>query len=175
MSNGLSRILVFVAVSLLLPGCVLPATGNLATHDPTTTPPAGEERVQVEYVFDGDSFEISSGGNTDQVRLIGIDSPEYDECFGDEAQTFLRQFIDGEQVALRRDQRNRDRYDRLLRYVYLEDGTFVNESLVAAGMARARRYPPDTRYSTQLEEAQTIAQADSLGLWASEACRHDRS
>jgi Lamin Tail Domain/Staphylococcal nuclease homologue len=65
---------------------------------------------------------------------------------------------------------NRDRYDRLLRYLWLDDGTFVNEVMVADGFALARDYPPDSRYAAQLAGAQDRAEVAGLGLWAPDAC-----
>ncbi|MPZ54521.1 MAG: hypothetical protein GEU79_17645, partial [Acidimicrobiia bacterium] len=108
--------------------------------------------------------------SVDQLRLIGINSPERDECYSAESHAYLESLLEGEMVTLERDRTDRDRFDRLLRYVYLEDGTLVNEVMVEEGMAIARRYPPDTSLAKTLEAAQSRAKDAVLGLWAPDAC-----
>lgn len=68
-------------------------------------------------------------------------------------------------MILVKDQSETDRYGRLLRYVFLEDGTFVNDELVRSGYAVAVSYPPDTRYNSLFSAAETIARAANRGMW----------
>jgi endonuclease YncB( thermonuclease family) len=126
----------------------------------------------VKRVIDGDTFELANG---ETVRLIGIDAPESVkpqspvECYGKEASAYLRERIEGKQVTLVRDVSERDRYQRLLRYVYL-DTVFINEELVAQGFARAKRYPPDTREAEHLKRAEDQAHEAGRGLWDVHLC-----
>ena len=96
---------------------------------------------------------------------IGIDSPEYDQYLGPEATEYNRKLVEGKTVYLVKDVSETDVYDRLLRYVYLADGTFVNAELVRGGYAQAKSYPPDTLYHQQFVEFQQIAESQKHGLW----------
>lgn len=133
--------------------------------------------LTVARVLDGDTFELESG---EKVRLIGIDAPESVkpgtsvECYGREASDHLKALIEGKTLELEADKRDRDRYDRLLRYAYLE-GVFINEVLVGEGHARAVSYPPDTSRQETLRAAEQKARAEQRGLWGrctSEAVRN---
>jgi len=123
---------------------------------------------QVQYVVDGDTIEIE---NAVRLRLIGIDTPERDECGFTEARTFLRQMIDGQSVRIEKDISETDSYDRLLRYVYLPSDqpqaqdVLVNEVLVRAGHARTMTIAPDTRYRQLFAAAQKEAKRAGRGIW----------
>jgi micrococcal nuclease len=132
------------------PGCTL-----------VTVTPSG---VVVERVIDGDTITIAGG---DEVRYIGLDSPEtypQAEPFGAEATRFNRDLVEGRRVRLEVDVSDRDRFGRLLRYVYLGD-ILVNAELVREGYAEAVAYPPDTRYQRCLSALQDEAQAEARGMW----------
>ena len=113
------------------------------------------------------TFLIS--GQLERVRLIGIDTPEIYggiECFGQEASAFTKSLLPiGTPVILEKDVSERDRYDRLLRYVYLPDGRMLNEVLVAEGYAQVSTYPPDVKYQDLFLDAQRRARELCLGLW----------
>jgi len=129
--------------------------------------PVGEHGV-VTRVVDGDTFDVDLNGTVYRVRLIGIDTPEVYggvDCYGPEASAATKQLIEGKVVRLVKDVSNTDRYDRLLRYVYVGD-LFVNDWLVRNGYAYASTYPPDVAHSQQLAAAQNEAQAAGRGLWA---------
>jgi micrococcal nuclease len=117
---------------------------------------------KVVEVVDGDTFMLESG---ESVRLLGINTPEHGEPGADLAKAFLIQLVYMRQVRLKKDQNDRDDYDRLLRYVYIDD-IFVNAELVRMGLAEARSYPPDTLYRELLEGIERIAVRNSKGLWA---------
>ena len=119
------------------------------------------EGVLVEKVIDGDTIAVSGG---QKVRYIGLDAPETNEAFGDEATRFNRELVEGRKVRLERDVSNRDRFGRLLRYVYV-DGILVNAELVREGYAEANEYPPDTRYQRCFAALQEEAQAEGRGMW----------
>lgn len=86
--------------------------------------------------------------------------------FGPEASKANTALVAGRRVCLEKDISERDRYDRLLRYVWLEDGRLVNEVLVARGFATTDTFPPDVKYVERFLAAQQIAAAEGLGLWA---------
>lgn len=129
--------------------------------------------VTVSEVIDGDTIRVAfDDGATDTVRYIGVDTPETVhprrgiECFGPEASDRNRQLVEGRRVLLERDVSERDRYGRLLRYVWLEDSTtFVNATLITEGFAQVVTYPPDVRHSEYLREVQRQARENNAGLW----------
>lgn len=116
-------------------------------------------------VTDGDTIKVKlSDGREDKVRYIGINTPEMDQPFGEEARSANQALVAGREVRLVRDVRERDRYSRLLRYVYV-DGLFVNAELVRMGYAQAATYPPDVAFSDYLVSLQHEAEAAGIGLW----------
>ncbi len=129
--------------------------------------------VRVVRVIDGDTFEIEGG---ERVRLIGIDTPETVkpnapvECYGKEASEYLRGLIEGKIVRLERDQTDRDRYARLLRYAYLGE-VFVNEKTVREGYAESVEYKPDTARQIVLDQAEQLARLERRGRWAENSCQ----
>ncbi len=123
----------------------------------------------VERVVDGDTFVIIGGT---KVRLIGADAPEArlgvsSEPYGKEAASFTKKMIEGLQVKLVYDVQQRDQYGRVLAYVYLEDGRFLNEMLVREGYAQIYTVPPNVAQVDILQEAQQYALENKLGLWSS--------
>jgi micrococcal nuclease len=112
-------------------------------------------------------------GKKESVRLIGVDTPETHkpntavQCQGPEAADFTRRTVEGQPVRLEADPTNdnRDRYDRLLRYAYLQDGTLLNKLLVQRGFGFAYTIFPFQK-KQEFIDAQTAAQASKAGLWA---------
>lgn len=135
--------------------------------------PAGATVPVVVHVVDGDTVEVAIGGDRETVRLIGIDTPETSdprrpvECFGAEATARTRELLpDGTEVDLARDVEARDRYGRLLAYVYRRsDGLFVNLALVHDGFAVAMTYPPNVARRAELSAAAAQAREAGRGLW----------
>lgn len=131
---------------------------------PTAVAPV-REKERVTFVIDGDTFTMKNG---EKVRLIGIDAPEFGnqktDCFGKEAQKIAKEILTNQNVELEKDTTDKDKYGRLLRYVY-EDGIFINEFLVKEGYAKVMPIPPDLRYASQLQKAQKEAQTAKRGLW----------
>ncbi len=121
----------------------------------------------VKYVIDGDTIILTNG---EKVRYVGIDTPERGQCWYRQAKEFNRKLVSGKKIRLERDKSNRDRYQRLLRYVYVQNSPeekeiFVNLELVKAGLARAKEYKPDTKYASILEQAESYARTNKVGLW----------
>ena len=119
------------------------------------------ERALVVSVIDGDTVELQDGS---RVRYLGIDTPETDEPYYAEATTKNRELVEGKVVYLQKGKRDRDEYDRLLRYVYI-DGIFVNAELVAQGFATAYIFDADERYSQTLVRLEQYAKMKKRGLW----------
>jgi micrococcal nuclease len=86
------------------------------------------------------------------------------ECFAKEAKDKLRELVEGKEIKLEKDISNMDKYNRLLRYVYVNENN-INQLLVREGYAKLATYPPDTKYYKKLKEAQKIAEENKLGLW----------
>jgi micrococcal nuclease len=129
----------------------------------------------VTRVEDGNVFEVRfDDGGSAVVRYLGIEAPEPErdlggffsvQCFGPEAQVYNRDLLTGQRVRLERDVSDIDGEGRLLRYVYLADGTFVNARLVAEGYATAKPLPPNDRHDVLFKELETAARVANLGLW----------
>ena len=121
---------------------------------------------------DGDTISVDMNGNKEKVRFIGVDTPETHkpnapvQCYGPAASAFTKNVIGTKKVRLEADplSTNRDRYDRLLRYVYLPDGTLVNERLIRDGYGFYYPYFPFKK-SGQFEIAQNKARAENKGVW----------
>lgn len=138
----------------------------------TTTLPGGElESAVVVRVIDGDTIQLQDGRT---LRYIGIDTPETKhptvgkECYGDQASRRNLELVEGQTVQLEKDVSETDRYQRLLRYVWLND-RMINEQLVAEGYATAVSFPPDIRHQAELQAAEQEAREAGLGLWS--ACQ----
>jgi micrococcal nuclease len=140
-------------------------------QDPVEGSPPRSETATVENVVDGDTIVVRlENGIRERVRLIGIDSPEMGECFADEARAALAELLPrGRAVAMTTDVSDRDRFQRLLRHLWVA-GMHINEELVRRGFAIAKEYPPDVAMAGVLRDAQREAQEAAAGLWAPDAC-----
>ncbi len=122
------------------------------------------DTAKVTRVIDGDTIIIDTGH---RIRYIGIDTPEVYpgvEAYGIEAWQANRRLVEGKEVRLERDVSETDKYDRWLRYVYVDD-IFVNAELVRQGLAEAKAYPPDTKYQDYLEQLEAEAREAGRGMW----------
>ena len=143
------------------------ATGSLGPSGS----PAGP-LVPVTKVTDGDTIHVEYRGRDERVRLIGVDTPEVDwyggtaQCFGSQAGLYTRSRLDGTSVRLGFDVNLRDRYDRMLAYVWTGSELF-NLTLVRKGYARADPVAPDTRLAPLFAEAEAQARSVGAGLWSS--------
>ncbi len=128
---------------------------------PTSSPPTGEP-AHFLRVIDGDTIEVEMGGQHHRLRYIGVNTPERGEpCYG-EAKVANERLVGGGAMTLVRDVSDTDRYDRLLRYVYV-DGRFVNEALVREGFAENSVWSPDTRYADHFRALEEEARAANRG------------
>lgn len=159
-------------------------TSSLSTPEETITNPTSVvssphgETMIVSKVIDGDTIVINKDGREETVRLIGVDTPETVhpskpvQCFGAEASARTKSWLAGRSVTLDTDpsQGERDKYGRLLAYVWREDGLFVNQALISEGFAFEYTYNLPYRYQTEFQAAETLAREGKKGLWADEAC-----
>jgi micrococcal nuclease len=126
----------------------------------------------VSRFVDGDTIVVNMNGKGETLRFIGVDTPETHkpntpvQCYGPAAAAFTKNFIGNQKVRLALDplSTNRDRYNRLLRYVYLPDGTLVNLKLIQEGYGFYYPYFPFTK-SDQFDQAEQAAMSAHKGLW----------
>jgi micrococcal nuclease len=166
------------------------------THQPTTTraPASGEQVLgagaavinaqpglwHVSRDVDGDTIDVTMGTQKETVRFLGIDTPETHDprkpvqCFGQAAAAHTKALLEGKNVRLEPDPTNsdRDKYHRLLRYVYLPDGTLVNAELIRDGYAFAYTVFPLTKLD-EFRALEVQARETNRGLWA--GCNVDSS
>ena len=136
-----------------------------------------EVLITIHKVVDGDTVDIDINGNTERVRLIGVNTPETKhptkpiECFGPEASAYLTQLLPkGTHVRIERDIEARDRYGRMLLYLYREsDNLFINLDLVLRGYGTPMSIEPNTFHRNDFVRAAAQAEAANVGLW--KACR----
>lgn len=163
------RLVIFSLLMLLfVSGCSAAGTGDY-------------NDILVSRVIDGDTLLLEGG---ERVRLIGIDTPEMHESdklyrdsrkSGQDAQVikdlgrrsyyFTKNLVQGKRVKLEFDVERRDKYNRLLAYVYLEDGTFINAEIVRQGYASLMTIPPNVKYADLLVKLYQEARENQRGLW----------
>lgn len=148
--------------------------GELApasTPTPAAVPP-GLVACIVANVVDGDTIDVANCSDAGRVRLILVDTPEVFggvQCYGREASEYTRSRLLGQTVQLEKDVSNTDRFGRLLRYLWTEEGLF-NEQIVRDGFATLATFPPDIKYVERIRAAQQEAFDAGRGLWGEDAC-----
>ncbi len=145
---------------LLLAGCLAGASG-------------APDEGRVLRVVDGDTIHVSVGGHREKVRYIGVDTPESVkpgtpvQCFAKRASKFNARLVRGQRVRLVTDLERRDRYGRLLAYVYrVSDGLFVNAELVRRGYAQPLTIPPNVAHASGFRRLAAAARRAGRGLWS---------
>jgi micrococcal nuclease len=134
--------------------------------------PAGQSAGRVVRVVDGDTARVRFDGRVEPVRYIGIDTPESGrpdapaECYARRAERENARLVSGRRVRLVFDVERRDRFGRLLAYVYRAgDGRFVNAALLRAGYARTLRIEPNVRFAARFAALARGARRAGRGLW----------
>ena len=146
--------------------------------------PGQAESARVVRVIDGDTIEVSIDGAEEDVRYIGVDTPETVkpgapvQCYGRQASAANQRLVEGHTVRLVFDRERRDAYGRLLAYVYIPAGEkaggargdagkarFVNAALVRDGYARTLKIPPNTEHAPELRRLEARAGRAGRGLW----------
>jgi micrococcal nuclease len=134
-------------------------------------PPPGPVRAEVLRAVDGDTIEVALDGDEEDVRYIGVDTPETVkpgtpvQCFGPEASARNHELVEGRTVRLDFDHELRDDYGRLLAYVFT-GGKLVNAELVAGGYARTLEIEPNTSRAPMLARLEERAAVAGRGLWS---------
>lgn len=163
----------FLLATLIL-YLIMPIYSFAASSNTTT-----REKAKVYNVTDGDTVKVRINGKNFVVRLIGVDTPETKDprktvqCFGKEASAYTKKILLNQTITLESDKAsgNKDKYGRLLRYVFLADGTNFNRQLIANGYAYEYTYKSTIyRYQTKFKQAQKDAREKKQGLWADNVC-----
>ncbi len=151
-------------------------TAAARSPDPAPSASSSSSNGRVTRVVDGDTIHVMVGGHDENVRYIGVDTPESVkpgtpvQCFAERASAFNKHLVAGEQVRLVRDAEERDRYGRLLAYVYrARDNLFINATLVTGGYAVPLTIPPNVAHEREFRTLATVARRKGRGLWSS--CR----
>lgn len=145
---------------------------------PTLPRPAGLPSARVTGVVDGDTVELMLGGREEKVRLIGMDTPETVDprtsvqCYGREASDRAKQLLTGQTVWFEDDasQDTRDRYGRLLGYVWLPDGRLFNQVMIDEGFAFEYTYDKPYKYQAAFKASEQAAKSQQRGLWSPTTC-----
>jgi len=168
----LVAVVVTVVALLQYTGILQPETSTITdtvTEKATTSQPGLYEVVRFS---DGDTITVNMNGKNESVRMIGIDTPETHrpnspvQCYGPAASAFTKNLIGSNKVRLESDSQNtnRDRYDRLLRYVYLPDGRLVQSEIIKGGYGFAYTQFPFSKKADFVALEETAKQ-ESKGLW----------
>jgi micrococcal nuclease len=162
--RSLLALLLAVAVGVALGSGALPVQGL----DPAP------DTARVVRVVDGDTIAVQVGGRSERVRYIGVDTPETKkpgtpvECYGRRASAENARLVEGERVRLVADAEARDRYGRMLAYVYrVDDGRFVNAELIRGGFAQPLTIPPNVAHAAEFAALARTARREGRGLWGS--------
>ena len=156
-----SLALLAILVVILLSGG---DSDEAATALPDTT------TVEVTRVVDGDTIEVDYEGESEDVRSIGVDTPESVkpdtpvQCYALAASHFNQRLVGGERARLVFDAERRDDYGRLLAYVHVGD-RFVNAALIRGGYARTLEIEPNTRFAALFDRLEQTAANAGRGLW----------
>lgn len=139
-----------------------------------------EELYKVIKVVDGDTIVVLYQNNEEKIRLIGVNTPESVdhrrkvECFGKEASSYTKELLENRSVKLEFDnsQGKRDKYGRLLAYIFRDDGLFVNLELIKNGYGHEYTYNIPYKYINDFKAAQKFAKENKLGLWEPGVCEN---
>jgi micrococcal nuclease len=181
MVRRVAALVLIAAIAAAIAGCEALAPPTPLRVVSVTAPPGpvgAVERARVVRVVDGDTILVDIRSRRERVRYIGIDAPESVrpntpvEPFAREAAAENARLVAGRDVVLEVDVSDRDAFNRLLRYVWLEQPNgdpplLVNFELVARGVANAVTYPPDLRYTDLFRAAEREARQRGRGLWSS--------
>jgi micrococcal nuclease len=155
--------------------CLLVFVGGCGRSDAYGSPSdVLDANAVVTRIVDGDTLAVRVGNQEERVRLIGINTPESVDrsrpvmCFGKEATAHLTSLVPpGTPVRMELDVEPRDRYDRMLAYVYrASDGRFVNLAMVEDGFADQYTYPPNVAHTASFGDAARTARTEGRGLWS---------
>lgn len=149
------------------------------TQEIPTQPVEERKLYKVVNVVDGDTIDVLIGDETERIRLIGLDTPETVdprkevECFGIEASNKAKETLLNKTISLESDdsQGDKDNYSRLLRYVFLENGTNFNKQMIEEGYGHEYTYNLPYKYQQEFKDAEKQATTNKKGLWADNVCK----
>lgn len=153
-------------------------TKDTSFPTPTSAVLGVHSDATVVKVVDGDTIDILKNNNKERIRLLGINTPETVDprksvqCFGEQASNKAKELLENKSIKMESDptQGDKDKYGRLLRYIYLENGTFVNLVLIQEGFAYEYTYDTPYKFQKEFKAAQKNAEAQKKGLWGIENC-----
>ncbi|MBE0426618.1 MAG: thermonuclease family protein [Nitrospirae bacterium] len=136
---------------------------------PVSSQPESNTLLAVAEVHDGDTVSVMLNNKKEKVRLIGIDAPEIGQRpWGKRAKKYLENILSssGWRVRLEFDVEQRDKYGRVLAYMWTKDGKMANLLMVENGYAMLFTVPPNVKYTNELRVAQNEARKKELGIWS---------
>lgn len=150
-------------------------------HTPVSIRTSTTTLYKVLDVVDGDTIKVLVSNEVVTLRLIGLDTPETKDprkpvqCFGENASKKAKELLSGKFVYLEADptQGEKDKYNRLLRYVFFEDSTSYNMKMIKDGYAHEYTYKIPYKYQTEYKNAEKYARENNLGFWSKETCNGD--
>jgi len=150
----MNKLLFIIIIAIVLSGCYESDYSNY--------------NFKVVYIYDGDTVKLSNG---EKVRYIGIDTPEMNynnppaEYFAQEAKEYNAKLVLGKKVKLEFDVVKRDKYGRLLAYVYI-DGKHISQDMIERGFAKVLMIPPNLKFADYFLTLQNLAKEEKRGIWA---------
>lgn len=161
-----------------VPEVIAPIEVSVVNESNSTPAVTASNSYKVVSVVDGDTVKVSIDGKTETIRIIGLNTPETVdprttvECFGKEASAKAKELLSGKTVTLEADppQGERDKYGRLLRYVFLSDGRDFGKTMIADGYAYEYTYNTSYKYQLSYKEAEATAKSQLRGLWSANTC-----
>ena len=150
----MNKLLFIIIIAIVLSGCYESDYSNY--------------NFKVVYIYDGDTVKLSNG---EKVRYIGIDTPEMNynnppaEYFAQEAKEYNTKLVLGKKVKLEFDVVERDKYGRLLAYVYI-DGKHISQDMIERGFAKVLMIPPNLKFADYFLTLQNLAKEEKRGIWS---------
>lgn len=161
--------LAFILVLNLLSGCTVKEKPQSNINTPVSS---NKTDGVVTNVVDGDTIDVNMDGHVERIRLILVDTPETvhptkdEQPYGKEASAFTKKTLLKKEVNVELDKQKRDKYDRLLAYIFLDDGTNYNKLLLKKGLAKVAVFPPNVKYIDEFKSAEATAKRDKIGIWS---------
>ncbi|MDP2638396.1 MAG: thermonuclease family protein [Candidatus Levybacteria bacterium] len=177
--RNLKFVYIIIFVVLFVFGGILTGDSKDLFIKPSVTQPIVKEGFfKVTKVIDGDTIKALVNDKEETVRLIGVDTPEVVDprkpvqCFGKEASNKAKEILENKTIRLESDstQGDKDKYGRLLRYVFLEDGANFNKLMIREGFAYEYTYNIPYNYQSEFKNAEKEARETKKGLWADGVC-----
>lgn len=176
--SSLILVAAFIASQFFKPQIQNPGKSVLSTRNSTFLT-KNDETILVTKVIDGDTIEVFLNGKKERVRILGINTPETVdprkpvECFGGQASDKAKSLLSNQHVRLESDpsQANRDKYGRLLRYIYINNETDFGLTMIKEGYAYEYTYNTPYKFQKEYKLAQKEAENSKLGLWENGVCK----